>query len=72
MGGVTDETLSCLKEFGRNNPAFVALLSMGLEGIQAMPADQFLATIAVGNQQYACMTPDELLRVQEASTAAMQ
>ena len=72
IGGVTDETLSCLEEFGRNNPAFVALMSLGLEGIDAVPAAEFLAVIAVGNQQYTCMTADELLRVQEASTAAMQ
>ncbi len=72
MGGVTDETLGCLEEFGRNNPAFVALMSMGLEGIEAVPAAEFLEIIAVGNQQYACMTPDEILRVQEASTAAIQ
>ena len=72
MGGVTEETLSCLEDFGRNNPAFVALMSLGLEGIEAMPAAEFLGIIAVGNQQYRCMTPDELLRVQEASTAAMQ
>ncbi len=72
MGGVTEETLSCLEEFGRNNPAFVALMSLGLEGIQAVPAAEFLEIIAVGNQQYACMTPDELLRVQQAATVAMQ
>ena len=72
VGGVTDDTLSCLEEFGRSNPAFVALMSMGFDGIEAVPAAEFLEIIAVGNQQYACMTPDEVLRVQEASTAAIQ
>lgn len=71
MGGVTDETLSCLEEWGRNNPAFVALLASGIEGIQAMPAEQFLAITAAGNDQYACMTEEEILRVQQAAGAAM-
>ena len=69
---MTDDTLSCFEDFGRANPAFVALLASGLEGIEASPAAEFLEIIAVGNQQYFCMTPDELLRVQQAATAAMQ
>ena len=72
MGGMTDNSLSCLEDFGRDNPEFIALMSLGLEGIQAVPAAQFLEIIAVGNEQYFCMTPDELLRVQQAATAAMQ
>ncbi len=71
MGGVRDETLSCLEEFGRQNPTFVALLASGIEGIQAMPAAEFLAITAVGNDQYACMTAEEVLRVQQAAGAAM-
>ncbi len=31
IGGVTDESLSCLENFARTNPAFVALLSSGLQ-----------------------------------------
>ena len=72
IGGVTDETLSCLEDFAHANPAFVALLASGLQGIEAMPAAEFLEIIAVGNLQYTCMTEDELLRVQQAATAAMQ
>ena len=72
IGGVADETLSCLEDFARANPAFVALLASGLQGIEAMPTAEFLGIIAVGNLQYACMTEDELLRVQQAATAAMQ
>ena len=71
MGGVRDETLSCLEEFARQHPAFVALLASGIEGIQAMPADQFLTISAAGNEQYHCMSEDEVLRVQEAAAAAM-
>ena len=37
-----------------------------------MPTAEFLGIIAVGNLQYACMTADESLRVQQAATAAMQ
>ena len=72
LGGVTEDTLSCLQDFARNNPSFVALMALGLDGIEAMPAAEFLEILAVGNQQYACMTVDEILRLQEASTAALQ
>ena len=71
MGGVRDETLSCLVEFGRDNLEFVALLASGIEGIQAMPAAEFLRITAAGNDQYACMSDEEVLRVQEAAAAAM-
>ncbi len=69
---MTDETLSCIESFARQNPAYVALLSTGIAGITAMPADQFLEIAAVGNDQYACMTEEELLRVQQNATLAMQ
>ena len=72
IGDVTEETLSCLENFARASPAFVALLSSGLQGIEAMPADEFVEVSNAGAQQYACMTEEELLRVQEAATAAMQ
>ena len=72
IGGVTEETLSCLEDFARENPAFVVLLSSGLQGIEAMPVDEFVEVSNAGSQQYACMTEEELLRVQEAATAAMQ
>ncbi len=72
IGGVTEETLSCLEDFARENPVFIALLASGLQGIEAMPADEFIEISNAGSQQYACMTEEELLRVQEAATAAMQ
>lgn len=42
------------------------------QGIEAMPADQFVEISDAGTQQYACMTEEELLRVQEAVTASLQ
>ncbi len=71
IGGVREETLTCLQEFGRQNPAFVALLASGIDGIRAMPADEFLRVSAAGNEQYACMTDEEQLRIQEAAADAM-
>ena len=72
IGGVTEKTLSCLEDFARENLTFIALFATGLQGIEAMPADEFIEVISAGSQQYACMTEEELLRVQEAATAAMQ
>ena len=72
LGGVTEETMSCIESFALANPDYVALLSTGIAGITAMPAEQFLEISAVGNQQYACMTEDELMRVQQNATSAMQ
>ena len=72
IGGVTEETLSCLEDFARENLTFIALLASGLQGIEAMPADAFVEVSNAGSQQYDCMTEEELLRVQESATAAMR
>ena len=71
IGGVTDETLGCIKVFARDNPDFVALLSSGLDGIMAMPANEFIQISDQGQGQYDCMTDEELMRVQLSATAAL-
>lgn len=71
LGGTTDETLACLEGFAEANPQYVELFTAGLEGIFAMPADEFVALTEVGNDQYACMTEEEVLRVQHSVTAAL-
>ena len=71
IGGVTDETLSCLEDFARDYPDFTALLSSGLEGIQSMSTELFVEVSDVGQMQYECMTEEELMRVQLAATAAL-
>ena len=71
LGGTTDETRACLEGFAEANPEYVELFTSGLEGIFAMPADEFVRITAVGNDQYACMTEDEILRVQLSVTAAL-
>ena len=71
IGGVSEETHACLMEFAHDNPGYVELFTSGLEGIMAMPADQFVELTEVGNEQYTCMTDDEMLRVQHSVTAAM-
>ena len=72
LGDATEETVSCLEAFARQTPVFVALFASGLKGMQAMPADQFVAITDLGAGQYACMTEEELLRVQQGATEAMQ
>ena len=71
IGGVTDETLSCLENFARDNPEFTALFASGYDSIHNMSAEQFVELSDVGQGQYACMTEDELLRVQYAATEAL-
>ena len=71
IGGVADETLSCLEDFARDYPDFTALLSSGLEGIQSMSTELFIEVSDVGQMQYECMTEEELMRVQLAATAAL-
>ena len=72
LGGATEETLSCLEDFARRTPIFVALFASGLKGMEAMPADRFVEITDLGTGQYACMTEEELLRVQQGATASMQ
>ena len=71
IGGVTEESHNCLQQFARDNPAYVELFTSGLEGITATPADEFAEITAAGNDQYGCMTEDEMMRVQLATTAAL-
>ncbi len=71
IGGVSEGSFSCLTDFGRDNPDFVALLSSGLDGIMAMPADEFVQLSDQGQAQYDCMTDEELMRVQLSATAAL-
>ena len=71
IGGVSEETFSCLEDFARDNPGYTALFSSGLEGMRAMPAEQFAELSDVGQTQYACMNEEELLRVQLAATEAL-
>lgn len=71
LGGVNEETLSCLEGFTREYPEFVALLAAGLEALQNIPADDFVRITDLGNAQYDCMTEEEMLRIQENATAAM-
>ena len=72
LGEATEETVSCLEDFARKTPVFVALFASGLKGMEAMPADRFVEITDLGTGQYACMTEEELLRVQLGATAAMQ
>ena len=71
LGGTTDETQACLAGFAEDNPAYIELFTSGLEGISAIPADEFVAITEGGNDQYACMTEEEVLRVQHSVTAAL-
>lgn len=71
IGDVSEESHVCLMEFARDNPAYVDLFTSGLEGIMATPADEFAVITAAGNDQYDCMTEDEMMRVQLSTTAAL-
>ena len=71
LGGLSDESLVCIAEFAENHPSYVALLGSGLDNMAAMDPDQFVAITDAGTTQYACMTDEELAKVQEAATAAM-
>ena len=71
LGGLSNESLVCIAEFAENHPSYVALLGSGLDNMAAMDPDQFVAITDAGTGQYACMTDEELARVQEAATAAM-
>ena len=71
IGGVTEESHNCLMKFASDNPAYVELFTSGIEGFMAMPADEFVQITEVGNDQYACMTDEEILRVQHSVTAAL-
>ena len=71
LGGVTEETQSCLEGFAMGNPEIVTLFQSGAEGLMAMPADQFVELSETSQGMYNCMTEGELLRVQLTATEAL-
>lgn len=71
LGGTTDETLSCLREFAEANPDYVEIFTTGLDGINTMPASEFVEITEAGNAQYGCMTEEEVLRVQNTIASVL-
>lgn len=71
LGDLSDESVACVEEFAKENPAYVNLLSSGLKDVSAMTPAEFLAIADIGTESYDCMTAEELWRVQENATAAL-
>ena len=71
LGDLSDESVTCIEEFAKENPAYVALLSSGLKDVSAMTPAEFLAIADIGTESYDCMTDEELWRIQENATAAL-
>ena len=72
LGGISDQSQACIVEFIEDHPPYLALIQSGLENMAAMDPDEFIAIADTGTGTYACMTDDELARVQESATMAMQ
>ena len=71
LGGVTEETQSCLEGFAMGNPEIVTLFQSGSEGLMAMPADEFVELSETSQGMYNCMTENELMQVQLTATQAL-
>ncbi|MCY3887330.1 MAG: hypothetical protein OXG19_06445 [Chloroflexi bacterium] len=71
LGDLSDESVACVEDFAKENPAYVNLLSSGLKDVSAMTPAEFLAIADIGTESYDCMTAEELWRVQENATAAL-
>ena len=70
IGGLSEESYSCVRDFAKKHPDYVALLGIGLEAMSAMDPDEFVAIIDPGQEQYDCLTEDEIGRLQQAATVA--
>ncbi len=71
LGDLSDESVACMEDFAKENPAYVTLLSSGLKDVSAMTPAEFLAIADIGTESYDCMTAEELWRIQENATAAL-
>ena len=71
IGPLSEESLSCTLDFARANPEFVALLATGLADVADMAPAEFVRITDIGTAQYACLTDEELARVQEAAATGM-
>ena len=71
IGPLSEESINCTLDFALANPEFVALLATGLANVSDMDPAEFVRITDVGTAQYACLTDEELARVQEAAATGM-
>ena len=71
LGDLTEDSLECLRGFAEENPQYVSLVRSGIENLRAMDADEFVAIVDAGLDQYTCLTEQELQNIQIAFTNAM-
>lgn len=71
LGDLSDESVTCVEDFAKENPAFVDLLSSGLKDVSTMDPAEFLTITDAGLGSYDCLTDEELWRVQQNVTAAL-
>ncbi len=69
LGGLSDQSQTCLKAFGMENYHFFELVAGGQAAAQAMPAAAVAAIVDDGLRMVECFNDDELLALQRLITA---
>ena len=70
-GGLSDESLSCVADFAREHPHYVALINPDSYDPSAMAPSDFIEIADDGLRLWDCLTDDEIRRMQGVSLGAL-
>ena len=71
LGGLSEESGDCIKNFAVEHPHFFELTRVGTFDASATSEDEFVEIVEDGLRLYHCMTGDELRAMQKASAHAL-
>ncbi len=71
VGGLTDESASCIRAFANEHPHFLEVARVGAFDASSMSESEFAEISADGFQVLDCLTDDELKAIQEVAARAL-
>ena len=70
-GGLSEESISCLTDFAREHPHYVALIDPDSYDLAAMSAEEIAEIADDGLKTWDCLTDEEIARTQGVGVSAM-
>ena len=70
-GGLSEESISCLTDFAREHPHYVALIDPDSYDLAAMSAAEIAEIAGDGRRTWDCLTDEEIARTQGVGVSAL-